>query len=738
MRVISLRCLTLTYGTILFFDSRRKNFHARWFIHGSKTILEELSHGQELFLSIADGCQDISSDCIISKCKVKRISLDEHAREQWPAKDSYFYSSAWDRKHPAGFIEVTDEQVLVSPRTCQLCEAREAPLSTFKSSIRSTIRSREYHKYDFIRYEASSQLELTCSIGQIIGFICSEEAVKVQVHKLGRERERKGPGYFAERALFLTSVKETVEAISVIGTCQVIHISEYELKDCAWIENHPDCFYVQSQATSLDSPLTPLPSMNLKMCHSCYHEEEHMHELKVQCYSEQKLRAFDPFIGIGGFGLGLAEGCSMQTVFGVEIDPSAAETTRKNFPLDAVIITDDANRVLRDVAKGREHRLERGKIDFIYSGPPCQNDSTLNRHKTDQKRPVFTTLSFVDVIRPAFFIMESVPGFLQWKLHRDTYDIQAGELKLCLKYNVSSQIMHARSFGVPQTRDRFFIVATQPIWGQFQFPEPTHAFNEQQQPKGRNFRLGQGLKVSTNVARGRALHELVTVAETLSDLPQFDWKSPKKLTTEDKKRAERFLTVTCRSDGLWGIDDVDFQYVTPSVNAYQWRLRKNLILSTDISYQHYTKHLPMNQVENICDVPFSRGADYRHLNQEKRDWSLRGPTSAKAMAGFQGGAYTRLNPDGYFQTVVTNVGPVAKQSQILHPFCKRIITVREYARAQGFPDDFTFYSVTDNVDEYYRQIGNSIPFGVSAALGCSIQDLVFKNWLKKRRAVNEI
>jgi site-specific DNA-cytosine methylase len=48
----------------------------------------------------------------------------------------------------------------------------------------------------------------------------------------------------------------------------------------------------------------------------------------MRCEVEKKLCAFDPFAGVGGFGLGLAEGCSMQTRLGVEINPSAAETMR--------------------------------------------------------------------------------------------------------------------------------------------------------------------------------------------------------------------------------------------------------------------------------------------------------------------------------------------------------------------------------------------------------------------------
>jgi site-specific DNA-cytosine methylase len=84
------------------------------------------------------------------------------------------------------------------------------------------------------------------------------------------------------------------------------------------------------------------------------------------------------------------------------------------------------------------------------------------------------------------------------------------------------RLLHARSFGVPQTRNRFFIVATLPDWGDFTFPNVTHGFRPGQQYKKQE-PLTRGLKLRAAVAPGCAPHEVVTVAEALSDLPLFDW-----------------------------------------------------------------------------------------------------------------------------------------------------------------------------------------------------------------------
>ncbi|KFM81898.1 DNA (cytosine-5)-methyltransferase PliMCI, partial [Stegodyphus mimosarum] len=70
------------------------------------------------------------------------------------------------------------------------------------------------------------------------------------------------------------------------------------------------------------------------------------------------------------------------------------------------------------------------------------------------------------------------------------------------------------------------------------------------------------------------------------------------------------------------------------------------------------------------------------------------------------GLYGRLEWDGFFSTTITNPEPMGKQGRVLHPEQHRLVSVRECARSQGFPDSYRFYG---NILDRHRQVGNAVP-----------------------------
>ncbi|KAI9221999.1 hypothetical protein BC828DRAFT_404432 [Blastocladiella britannica] len=92
-----------------------------------------------------------------------------------------------------------------------------------------------------------------------------------------------------------------------------------------------------------------------------------------------------------------------------------------------------------------------------------------------------------------------------------------------------------------------------------------------------------------------------------------------------------------------------------------------------------------------------------------------GPRDSKLKA-----LYGRLAWRGFTHTITTTCDPMRKAGTIIHPHQHRIVSVREMARFQTFPDDFSFDTGAIDVREAYRQIGNAVPPLLAAAINQSI------------------
>lgn len=97
-------------------------------------------------------------------------------------------------------------------------------------------------------------------------------------------------------------------------------------------------------------------------------------------------------------------------------------------------------------------------------------------------------------------------------------------------------------------------------------------------------------------------------------------------------------------------------------------------------------------------------------------WCL--PNTAERHNGWRG-LFGRLNWDGHFPTSVTDPNPMGKVGQVFHPEQDRIVSVRECARAQGFPDRFLF---SGSVHDRHKEVGNAVPPPLAAALGRMLRE----------------
>lgn len=196
----------------------------------------------------------------------------------------------------------------------------------------------------------------------------------------------------------------------------------------------------------------------------------------------QKPKLISLYSGAGGLDYGF-EAAGFDTGVAVELDHDCCETLRRNRPHWAVIERSIFDIPTDEMLKAAGVRAE--EIDLLIGGPPCQPFSKAGYWaRGDSLRlddPRANTLSaylrVVEQARPRAFLLENVEGL--------TYSGKDEGLKLLLDgierinkrtnsaYWPVIQVLNAASYGVPQLRERVFLIAARDGTA-FRFPSPTH------------------------------------------------------------------------------------------------------------------------------------------------------------------------------------------------------------------------------------------------------------------------
>lgn len=121
-----------------------------------------------------------------------------------------------------------------------------------------------------------------------------------------------------------------------------------------------------------------------------------------------------------------------------------------------------------------------GEIDLIAGGPPCPPFSKSRFYRKDKPRALddpngWETISgylrMLDWVRPRTFILENVKG-LAYKVHAEGLETIIARAEK-LGYKVSTGVLNAADFGVPQIRERCFVIGS--LDGKIELPLPTHS-----------------------------------------------------------------------------------------------------------------------------------------------------------------------------------------------------------------------------------------------------------------------
>ncbi|MCL2500794.1 MAG: DNA cytosine methyltransferase [Defluviitaleaceae bacterium] len=187
----------------------------------------------------------------------------------------------------------------------------------------------------------------------------------------------------------------------------------------------------------------------------------------------KRYKTIDLFAGIGGIRRGFDEafGDAVETVFASEWDAKAQETYRANYP-DSIEVSGDITQIdEKDVPA----------FDICLAGFPCQAFSLAGAKKgfNDDYKGMSRGTLFFDVVRicthhkPSVIFCENVKGLTIHDKGR-TFDIIKGTLTE-LGYTVHESVLNSKDFGVPQHRERIYIVAFRNDIdsSDFHFPLPT-------------------------------------------------------------------------------------------------------------------------------------------------------------------------------------------------------------------------------------------------------------------------
>jgi DNA (cytosine-5)-methyltransferase 1 len=163
----------------------------------------------------------------------------------------------------------------------------------------------------------------------------------------------------------------------------------------------------------------------------------------------------DLFSGAGGMSLG-ARWAGVDVKLAIELHPAAARTIAKNHP-ECLAIQGDLRHI-----NGVENYRRRTEEFVIFGGPPCQAFSTSNqrnRGPSNVRNFLFRDfLKFVQALEPDWVVFENVPGILERGSR--PYVIEIEKKLRSFGFKLTSGVLDAAEFGVPQHRKRFFIVGS--------------------------------------------------------------------------------------------------------------------------------------------------------------------------------------------------------------------------------------------------------------------------------------
>ncbi|KAG9142675.1 hypothetical protein Leryth_005435 [Lithospermum erythrorhizon] len=342
-----------------------------------------------------------------------------------------------------------------------------------------------------------------------------------------------------------------------------------------------------------------------------------------------------------------------------------------------------------------------GVVDVICGGPPCQGISGYNKFRNvdapledERNRQLVVFMDIVNFLRPKYVLMENVTDILKFS---NAYLGRYALSRLVkMKYQARLGTMAAGCYGLPQFRLRVFIWGALPTEKLPQFPLPTHEVIIRYWPPLEFERN----TVAYDEGQCRKLEKEINLRDAISDLPSVtNFETREEMEYEKPPETEfQKLIRSTKSEMML--------FMPPEANE----------TGVHVLYDHRPYTMSETNYLRICQVPHRKGANYganfRDLpgvivgddNVARPDPTNEAklPSGEPLIPGCcfsyeQGKSKRPLSRLWWDENVATIT--------VLHPEQDRVLTIREYARLQGFPDFYRFYG---SIKERYRQVGNAV------------------------------
>ncbi len=439
----------------------------------------------------------------------------------------------------------------------------------------------------------------------------------------------------------------------------------------------------------------------------------------------------DLFCGAGGFALGFhAAGCRILAA--VDADAQAAQSFRRNFGL---LQPEHPPRVLGAEEDGDLDRPDfnldslvgAGRPDIVIGGPPCQAFSRLGRAKLnslsdegfrgDPRNVLYRRfLAAVEKWQPRAVVMENVPGMLSVS-GANYADVVCREMA-ATGYRTGYALLNSVWYGIPQYRERLFFIGLRKDLGvrpaaprttfEADLPEGySRALRKVAQtlPFGDEWDLDLGQLAVPASPHGAAA---VTVREALDDLPELT----DHLTAGRRPRGDFRRHLPYRSAPLsWYATLMRSWPGFPSPSGVE----DHAIRRTPRDYETFRRMKPGDRFpEALALARAIRDEELARLQAVGRapdpgtpDWEefeerFIPPYDEQDFPD----KWRKLFPDRPSWTVPAHLAKDSYSHIHYDAAQARMISIREAARLQSFPDAFLF---TGNMGDCFRQIGNAVP-----------------------------